>query len=317
MEKSNRTAPLKVVLRNHGYLLFSGSKAGEEALRGYLQRAADRYFEPHAHDGVLEIYEYSGRRRELMPHINGGGHGMSCREGTGKAEYIPREALPAWFVDSLEPRLYHAMNPTADEYRGLFSKVKGYTGFELSSRAENEDIYRLLSIRERGYMNIHDRPFTYCRELLPLAERFEEGTQVKAAELFDPQAFRALSSEIRKKADDILRRDFDVRGHRSLEKYLSNPDTALLVGNVRLENEQFRVLSEGHALYLPENDRPASRHLLYCMADFTRHKLLVSGEPFPVRTYRVKDGIRHPAGQCEELSEKRKRTGQKPSGRKL
>ena len=73
MEKSNRTAPLKVVLRNHGYLLFSGNKAGEEALRGYLQRAADRYFEPHAHDGALEIYEYSGRRRELMHHINGGG----------------------------------------------------------------------------------------------------------------------------------------------------------------------------------------------------------------------------------------------------
>ena len=105
-------------------------------------------------------------------------------------------------------------------------------------------------------MNIHDRPFTYYRELLPLAERLEEVTQVKAAELFDPQAFRKLSSEIRKKADDILRRDFDVRGHRSLEKYLSNPDTALLVGNVKLENEQFRVLSEGHALYLPENDAP-------------------------------------------------------------
>lgn len=94
MEKSNRTAPLKVVLRKHGYLLFSGSRAGEEALKRYLQRAADRYFEPHAHDGALEIYEYSGRRRELMPHINGGGHGMSCREGTGKAEYIPREPFP-------------------------------------------------------------------------------------------------------------------------------------------------------------------------------------------------------------------------------
>ena len=89
------------------------------------------------------------------------------------------------------------------------------------------------------------------------------------------------------------------------------------MGNVRLENEQFKVLSEGHALYLPENDRPASRHLLYCMADFTRNKLLVSGEPFPVRTYRVKDGIRHPAGQREEASEKRKRAGRKPSGRKL
>lgn len=60
-------------------------------------------------------------------------------------------------------------------------------------------------------MNIHDRPFTYYRNCF-LAERLEEVTQVKAAELFDPQAFRKLSSEIRKKADDILRRDFDVRG---------------------------------------------------------------------------------------------------------
>ena len=73
------------------------------------------------------------------------------------------------------------MNPTADEYRGLFSKVKGYTGFELSSRAENEDIYRLLSIRERGYMNIHDRPFTYYRELLPLAERLEDAGESRRA----------------------------------------------------------------------------------------------------------------------------------------
>lgn len=69
-----------MVLRKHGYLLFSASKTGEEALRRYLQRAADRYFEPHAHDGALEIYEYSGRRRELMPHINGGGHSMSARK---------------------------------------------------------------------------------------------------------------------------------------------------------------------------------------------------------------------------------------------
>ena len=76
-----------------------------------------------------------------------------------------------------------------------------------------------------------------------------------------------------------------------------------------------KTLSEGYALYLPENDRPASRYLLYCMADFTRNKLLVSGEPFPIRTYRVKDGIRHPAGQREETSEKR--AGRKPFGRKL
>ena len=88
------------------------------------------------------------------------------------------------------------------------------------------------------------------------------------------------------------------------------------MGNVKLENEQFRVLSEGHALYLPENDRPASRHLLYCMADFIQHKLLVSGEPFPVRTYRVKDGVPHPVSPREKVPEKKKTT-RKSAGRKI
>ncbi|MCS2902176.1 DUF6047 family protein [Bacteroides thetaiotaomicron] len=109
MEKSNRTAPLKVVLRKHGYLLFSGSRAGEEALKRYLQRAADRYFEPHAHDGALEIYEYSGRRRgadapyqrwrtwHVLPgrngkggiHSTGGPSRRVCREPRAKA--LPRD----------------------------------------------------------------------------------------------------------------------------------------------------------------------------------------------------------------------------------
>ena len=65
------------------------------------------------------------------------------------------------------------------------------------------------------------------------------------------------------------------------------------MGNRVLDKVQLGILAKGNALYLPENDRPASRHLLYCMADFTRNKLLVSGEPFPIRTYRGKG--RYPA----------------------
>ena len=42
-------------------------------------------------------------------------------------------------------------------------------------------------------MNIHDKPFTYYRELLPLAEQLEKVTQVKSAGLFDVQAFKELS----------------------------------------------------------------------------------------------------------------------------
>ena len=56
-----------------------------------------------------------------------------------------------------------------------------------------------VSIREHGYMNIHDKPFTYYRELLPLAEQLEKVTQVKSAGLFDVQAFKELSLKIKKR----------------------------------------------------------------------------------------------------------------------
>ena len=39
------------------------------------------------------------------------------------------------------------MSPTSEGYSGLFSQVRGYMGLELSRKPENEDIYRLLSIR--------------------------------------------------------------------------------------------------------------------------------------------------------------------------
>lgn len=80
MEKKNKTTPLKVVRRESGYLLFSDSNTGKEGLESYLQHAADHFFDPHAYDGPLEIYEYSGLRKELASHIN-----SSCRRGLYRA----------------------------------------------------------------------------------------------------------------------------------------------------------------------------------------------------------------------------------------
>lgn len=109
MEKKNKTTPLKVVRRESGYLLFSDSNTGKEGLESYLQHAADHFFDPHAHDGPLEIYEYSGLRKELASHIN-----SSCRRGLlpggdRKGEYVSSGLLPAEFINRLEPKLYVPM----------------------------------------------------------------------------------------------------------------------------------------------------------------------------------------------------------------
>ena len=97
-------------------------------------------------DGALEIYEYSGRRRELMHHINGGGqwHVLPGRDGKGGIHST--EGPPRLVCRQPRAKALPCDEPDSRRIPGLFSKVKGYTGFELSSRAENEDIYRLLSI---------------------------------------------------------------------------------------------------------------------------------------------------------------------------
>ena len=100
--------------------------------------------------------------------------------------------------------------------------------------------------------------------------------------------------EIREAADSILKRDFDVRGHRSLKNMLDDPMVEFTVGNRRLNDVQKSVLSSGYALYIPENNREAVRHLQYCMADFGQNWMKNSSEPFPVKTYTLKEGLLHP-----------------------
>ena len=97
-------------------------------LESYLQHTADHFFDPHAHDGALEIYEYSGLRKELASHIN-----SSCRRGLlpggdRKGGHVSSGLLPAEFINRLEPKLYVPMNPTSEGYSGLFSQVRDIWG---------------------------------------------------------------------------------------------------------------------------------------------------------------------------------------------
>ena len=117
MEKKNKTTPLKVVRRESGYLLFSDSNTGKEGLESYLQHTADHFFDPHAHDGALEIYEYSGLRKELASHIN-----SSCRRGL----------LPGGDQHALKMAFYRA----GTERAGMFPPVSSRQN---SSTASNRN----------------------------------------------------------------------------------------------------------------------------------------------------------------------------------
>lgn len=121
------------------------------------------------------------------------------------------------------------------------------------------------------------------------AEKLEKITQVKSIEEFNHENFKQAALEIRKAADKILKRDFDVRGHRSLIHMLNDPAVKFMVGSVILDEQQKKILASGYALHIPENSGTL-KHLEYCMANFREERIEHSSIPFNLKTYEIRNG---------------------------
>ena len=184
---------------------------------------------------------------------------------------------------------------------------------------ENYDIYRMLTVMRNGYMNVHEKPFTYFDTLLPVARKLEQVTQVKNAAAFNADDFRIYSSVLSRQAEAILQRNFDVRGHRSIVNELDDGNLAFTVGRVKLNSVQRAVLHDGHAVHLPENDSPENRRQAYCMADRFENRLVTSARPFPgVRTYRMtSDGLIRPVDPEPDGKAKKRETKSKSNKPKI
>ena len=287
--------PLTVVKNDFGYLLFSGNETGREGFRACIQHVADHYFDPHCDMGRLDIYECPVLKGKLPSFIDTVYAPFRYfpvnRFDFSPHRHVAPSALPEGFTEGLVPLYSHPLRPDADSFAGFISRFKDDERTQTTVSRENYDIYRLLTVMRNGYMNIHEQPFTYFNELLPYAKEFEKVTQVKSAGEFDTGKFKRLSTEIRKAADGILKRDFDVRGHRSLENMLNDSTVTFTVGSRKLNEVQKTALASGYALYLPENNKEATRHLLFCKADFEQGRIEGSSKPFGVRTYVIKDGL--------------------------
>lgn len=296
--EANFRTPLKVVENDHGYLIFSGNEIGKEGFRECLQHITDHYFDPHCDIGHLGIYEYPYVTEELAAHIDAS-YRTDLRQLNNTFEFRPenhvdQSRLPDKFVNGLTPLYYSPMETTADGFMELLNKFHFDSEARVQISHPNRDIYRLLTVMKNGYMNIHEQPFTYFGELMPIAEKLEKITQVQSAADFNMENFKQASLEIRQAADGILKRDFDVRGHRSLKNMLDDPMVKFTVGDRTLNDAQKSVLASGYALYIPENNREAFRHLQYCMADFGQNRMKNSSEPFPAKTYTLKEGLLRP-----------------------
>ena len=289
--------PLTIVENAGGYLLFSGNDVGREGLRACIQHIADHYFDPHCDFGYLKIYEcdeIKGNMQEIIDtsysdhrYLPVMGHDFSHNR------YVSPERLPDDVRERLRKVCEHTLKPDADGFRSFISHFNGNEATRTVVSKENHDIYRLLNIARCGYMNIHEKPFTYFETLLPLARKLERITQVKSAEQFNADDFRIHSLAIGRQAEAILHREFDVRGHRSVINELCDGNLEFRIGSVKLNSVQRAALADGYSVYLQENDRNGKKSLVYCMADTMSNTLKTSSAPFRnVPTYRMtEDGL--------------------------
>lgn len=291
--------PLKVVENDFGYLVFSGNEIGKNGFRECIRHITDHYFDPHYDTGHLAVYDCMSIDSKMVPLIDASYKPCKPMEPDYSFNFYPESytsasELPKELVENLKPVYDHPMEATADGFIKFASDWHLDKDVRASISRQNQDIYRLLTVMNRGYMNIHERPFTYFNELLPYAGKLEKVIQVKSAGDFDSEKFKQLSLEIRKAAGNILKRDFDVRGHRSLANMLNDSTVTFTVGSQRLNEVQKSALASGYALYIPENDTPVARNLQYCKANLEENKIEHSSTPFGIKTCTMKDGLLYP-----------------------
>lgn len=309
--------PLTVVENHYGYLLFSGNETGRKGFNACIQHIADHYFDPYYDMRHLYIYECPTPVNGLASHIDTAYAPHRYLPVSG-FDFSPRRYVDAWrlpkeFLAGLKPVFQHPLKPDFEGFQTFISRFKEDERTKVTASRSNHDICRLLAIIRYGYMNVHEKPFTYFDTLLPMARKLERITQVKSPGQFNAEDFRIHSSALRLQAETILLREFDVRGHRSIVHELDDPNLAFQVDHARLSAVQRAVLADGHALYLPGNDCPGVRQQLYCRADFPGNRLEGAALPFPgIQTYRMtRDGLlqRMDTGKAKETVKKETGTG--------
>ena len=142
----------------------------------------------------------------------------------------------------------------------------------------NMDIYRLLAIKETGYINIHSQPFSFDEAFRPLAEQLEQTTQVKSPEQLDMKRLEELIKQARQLADYFLKDEFDVRGHRTLERMLEDPREKMVIGHIELPSSAKRALLGNCSLYLPADPKHGTV-AAYAQLSEDRRSILLSPTP--------------------------------------
>lgn len=266
--------PLLVAQTDRGYMLFSGNPIGQDGLQKYTQHIVDNYFNPHLEIKSLSLCEYPYVSEKLVPFIDRTyvSGGLNNIHKFTPDMYVPKELLPGDFKDHLDTIVSSNLAPTSSDFMFLAKYFHNWYKTRTVIREPNMDIYRLLAIKETGYINIHAQPFTYDEAFQSLAEKLEKTSQVKNPAALDHKLLKSLMAETWELADHFLKDEFDVRGHRSLVHMLEDPQEEVAVQSKVMNQSEKNVLLANQSLYLPADEKKGRREC-YAQLDEKRESV--------------------------------------------
>ena len=280
--------PLIVVQTEHGYLLFSDNPPGQQGLQRYAQQVVDHYFDPHPGISFLNLYEFPYVSAPLVPLINRS-HSLGMmwsRYCFTPNIYIPEGQMPQGFTNELDPIIRSELAPNSSDFLYLAKYLHNWHRTQTPISKANMEIYRLLTIKETGYINIHSEPFSFDEAFRPLAEQLEQTTQVKAPEQLDTKRLEELMKQTRQLADHFLKDEFDVRGHRSLVRMLDDPREKVIIGTTELPQAAKTALLDGLSLHIPA-DTKRGTPTTYAQLSEDRRSIFLSPAPLNQGIFRV------------------------------
>lgn len=224
----------------NGFLFFTHTVEGQASMQKFLQLMADHYFDPHFNLGPVSIYRAEGILRQ----------GYSVNPGENlfsEYPYLKMNRTP-----EMELVYQNEMKPMSEDFGSFCHNAH----CESSHRNCNIiDALDAIANKDRALSELSRRTVTP-----EIREQIEENSRDKD------------------ELDKLLKRFYDVRGHRTVERILSDPMDSVMVDGVRLFTPHRQVLEAGHVLFLPtEAKNNPSHSYAWVNGDFSR--IVFSKEP--------------------------------------
>lgn len=235
--------PMYAIETSKGMLFFSDTKVGRNGLKSFYQQLSDNYFWVHSESGPVRQYSVHSLSYDFCPLVD-----ACCRKnpGKGKDEYDFDNTVFSkdTFFDRKQWKLAFEtyMEPTASE----FIRLNEFAGCKASRN--NADISKLLYLTDHGFkkdiMNAPD--FGYRSAFQQYATRINDCINNGQS---SGQGLGGILDDMRTKANNILRTEFDVRGHRSMERTLNDMSVPFLINGNDASKSIRQALLEGKWIY--------------------------------------------------------------------